>query len=225
MKPFNKTVFPTPSHIGGCHTTFPFAVAELPKIGESGGEVSEPKRTSRRRVNRVATLSASFESGVIPIPPTCTRSYPGMSSLSTVEGDNRGLDVMSRDMMRSEPSAGDKRSALDATDTDDDDDCAEQGEGAGAAGPKPERTGTTKKVRRHGDARNLSQQEREERKTVMVIIRQIEETQYKEQSAKAGAWLTGLEGRVGHASGKVGEKRRLSTHAILGGARQRGAAR
>jgi hypothetical protein len=49
---------PVPSHIGGCLTTFPFVVAESPKIGETGGKVSEPKRTS--------------------IPPTCTRNYPGM---------------------------------------------------------------------------------------------------------------------------------------------------
>jgi hypothetical protein len=133
-----------------------------------------------------------------------------MSSLTTAEGDKRGLDVISRDVMRSEPAAGDKRSALDAPDTDDDDGCAEQGEGAGAAGPKPEQAGTrNKKVRRDGDARNLSQQQREERQTVMAIIRQIEEMEYKEQAAKAGAWSTGLEGRVGHASGKVGEKRRF----------------
>ena len=105
-------------------------------------------------------------------------------------------------------AAGDKRSALDAPDTDDDDGCAEQGEGAGAAGPKPEQAGMrNKKVRRDGDARNLSQQQREERQAVMAIIRQIEEMEYKEQAAKAGAWSTGLEGRVGHASGKVGEKR------------------
>ncbi|MEI7747333.1 MAG: hypothetical protein WCJ28_07320, partial [Actinomycetota bacterium] len=209
MKPF-KAGSPAPSHIGGCRTTFPLAVAESPKSGEAGGEVSEPTRTSRGRVKRVVTLPASFASGAIPMPPTCTRSYPGMSSLTTAEGDKRGLDVISRDVMRSEPAAGDKRSALDAPDTDDDDGCAEQGEGAGAAGPKPEQAGTrNKKVRRDGEARNLSQQQREERQTVMAIIRQIEEMEYKEQAAKAGAWSTGLEGRVGHASGKVGEKRRF----------------
>jgi hypothetical protein len=43
-----------------------------------------------------------------------------MSSLTTAEGDKRGLDVISRDVMSSEPAAGDKRSALDAPDTDDD---------------------------------------------------------------------------------------------------------
>ena len=209
MKPF-KAGCPPPSHIGGCRTTFPFAVAESPKIGEAGGEASEPKRTSRGRVKRVATLPASFASGAMPIPPTCTRSYPGMSSLTTAEGDKRGLDVISRDVMRSEPAAGDKRSALDAPDTDDDDGCAEQGEGAGAAGPKAEQAGTrSKKLRRDGETRNLSQQQREERQAVMAIIRQIEAMEYKEQAAKAGAWSTGLEGRVGHGSGKVGEKRRF----------------
>jgi hypothetical protein len=53
----------------------------------------------------------------------------------------------------------------------------------------------------------------------MAIVRQIEEMEYKQQAAKAGAWSTGLEVRVGHGSGKVGEKR-FATHAILGGARR-----
>ena len=51
--------------------------------------------------------------------------------------------------------------------------------------------------------------QREERPTVMTIIRQIEGMEYKEQAAKTGVWSTGLEVRVGHASGKVGEKRRF----------------
>ena len=96
------------------------------------------------------------------------------------------------------------------SDTDDDDDCAEQGEGVGAAGPKPEQVGTRNKtLSRDSEARKLSQQQREDRQTVMTIIRQIEEMEYKEQAAKAGAWSTGLEGRVGHGRGKVGEKRRF----------------
>ncbi len=110
-----------------------------------------------------------------------------MSSPTAAEGDKRGLDVIRRDVMSSEPAAGDKRSALDAPDTDDDG-CAEQGEGAGAAGPKREQAGTSnKKLRRDGEARNLSQQQREERQTVMAIIRQIEEMEYKEQVFKVGA--------------------------------------
>ena len=36
MESFNAGS-PAPSHIGGCRTTFPFAVAESPKIGETGG--------------------------------------------------------------------------------------------------------------------------------------------------------------------------------------------
>ena len=61
--------------------------------------------------------------------------------------------------MSSQPAAGDKRRTLNAPDTDDDDDgCAEQGEGAEAAGPNPEQAGTrNKKLRRDGEARNLSQ--------------------------------------------------------------------
>jgi hypothetical protein len=129
-----------------------------------------------------------------------------MSSLTTVEGDKRGLDVIHRDVMISETAAGDKRSTLDAPDTDDDDRCAEQDEGAGAAGPKPEQAGTrNKRLRRNGEARHVSQREREERQAVMAIIRQIEEMEYK---TKAGAWSSGLEGKVGRGRGKVGEKRR-----------------
>ena len=61
------------------------------------------------------------------------------------EGDERGLKVISRDVMRSDPAAGDKRSALDASDTKDDDGCAEQGKGVGAVGPNPEQAGTRNK--------------------------------------------------------------------------------
>jgi hypothetical protein len=89
---------------------------------KAGSPRTKSYRTSRGRVKRVATLPVSFASGAIPKPPTCTRSYPGMSSLTTAEGDKRGLDVISRDVMSWEPVAGDKRSALDAPDTDDDDD-------------------------------------------------------------------------------------------------------
>jgi hypothetical protein len=152
MKPF-KAGSPAPSHIVGCVKTLPFAAEESTKIGESGGEVSESKWTSRGRVKRVATLPASFASGVIP--PTCNRIYPGMRSPTTQEGDKRELDVIRRDVMSSESAAGDNRSVLDVSDTDV---CAEQGEGVGAAGPKPEQAGTrNKKLRRDGEARKLSQ--------------------------------------------------------------------
>ena len=43
----------------------------------------------------------------------------------------------------------------------------------------------------------------------MEYIRQTEEMEYEEQEVKTGAWSTGLEGRVGYGSGKVGEKRRF----------------
>ncbi len=82
--------------------------------------------------------------------------YPQLSrhELTEAEGDKRGLGVISRDVMSSEPAAGDKRSALDAPDTDNDDGCAEQGEGAGAVGPKPEQAGArNKKLRRDGEVR------------------------------------------------------------------------
>jgi hypothetical protein len=112
--------------------------------------------------------------------------------------------------MSSQPGEGDKLSALHAPDTDDDDGCEEQGKGVGAACPKIDQDGMRKKkLRRDGEALNLSQQQREERQTVIAIIRQIEEMEYKEQAGKGGAWSTGLEGRVGHESGKVGGKRRF----------------
>jgi hypothetical protein len=218
MNPF-KAGSPAPSHIGGCRNAFPFAVAESPKIGEVGGEVSEPKRTSRGRVKRVATLPASFASG--PIPPTCTSIYAGMSSLTAAEGDKRGLDVISRDVMSSEPAAGDKRSALDAPDTDDDDGCAQQGEGAGAAGPKPEQVPTrNKKLRRDGEAHNLSQQQRDERKAVMTIIRHIEQMEYKEQTSRLVLGQLGLRAGLGIDVGKWVRNVAFVTHTILGGTRR-----
>jgi hypothetical protein len=108
-----KAGSPAPSHIGGCRKTFPFAVTEWHKLGDAGEEVSEAKRTSRGRVKRVVALPASF-AAAWAIPPTCTSSYVGISSPTTAEGDKRGLDDNSRDVMSSEPAAGDKRSALNA---------------------------------------------------------------------------------------------------------------
>jgi hypothetical protein len=164
---------------------------------------SEPRKPSGR-VKLVATLPASFASGAMR-----TGSYPWLSS-PAAEGDKRGLDVTSRNIMSSEPAVGDKRRALDAPDTDHDDGCAEQGEGAGAAGLKPEQGDMrNKKLRRDGEARNLSQQQREERKAVIASIRQIDEMDYEEQAVKAGAWSTGLEDSVRHGNEKVGEERRF----------------
>ena len=64
-----------------------------------------------------------------------------MSSPTTVEGDKRGLYSISRDVMSSEPAAGDKRSELDASDTDDDDGCGEQGEELGQRVPNLSKLG------------------------------------------------------------------------------------
>jgi len=41
-------------------------------------------------------MSVSFASGATP--PTCTSNYGGMSSPMAVDGDKRGLDVISRDV-------------------------------------------------------------------------------------------------------------------------------
>jgi hypothetical protein len=71
--------------------------------------------------------------------------------VTTTEGDKRGQDVISRDVMGSEPEVGDKRSALDAPDTDDDYGCAEQSDTVGTEGPKSEQSGTRNKKLRRGE--------------------------------------------------------------------------
>jgi hypothetical protein len=110
-------------------------------------------------------------------------------------------------MMSSEPIVGYKRSAPDAPVTSNDDGSQpERGNEAEAAGTtldQAERQ-SNKKLRRDGEARNLS---REERK-MTAIMRQIEEMEQKEEAVKAGPASTQLEGRVGHGDEKVGEKRR-----------------
>ena len=113
----------------------------------------------------------------------------------------------SRDMMSSEPIVGYKRSAPDAPDTSDDGSQPERGKEAEAAGPKLDQAERqrNKKLRRDGEARNLS---REERK-MTAIMRQIEEMQQTEKAVKAGPCSTQLEGRVGHGNEKVGEKHRF----------------
>ncbi len=59
----------------------------------------------------------------------------------------------------------------------------------------------------------------EERK-IVVIIRQMEEMEYKEQAAKAGVWSTGLEGRLGLEVGKWVRNVAFATYVILGGVRR-----
>jgi hypothetical protein len=123
-------------------------------------------------------------------------------------------------MMSSEPIVGDKRSAPDAPDTSDDDGSQpERGKEAEAVGPKLDQAERqrNKKLRRDGEARNLS---REERK-MTAIVRQIEETEQTEKAVKAGPCSTQLEGRVGRGNEKVGEKRRFH-EACDAGARQQG---
>ena len=102
---------------------------------------------------------------------------------------------------------GDKRSMPDAPDPSHLDGCQGRNRVAGAAGPKwLAEMQRNKKLRKDGEARNLS---REERK-MMVIMRQIEEMEQKQKANnRAGApgpRSTHLEGRVGHGS----EKRRES---------------
>ena len=118
--------------------------------------------------------------------------------------------------MSSGPIVGYLRSAPDAPDTSDDDGSQpERGKEAEAAGPKLDQAERqrNKKLRRDGEARNLS---REERK-MTASTRQIEEMEQKEKSFKAGPGSTQLEGRVGHGNEKVGEKRRLRDACDAGG--------
>jgi hypothetical protein len=91
--------------------------------------------------------------------------------------------------MRSEQTVGYKRSAPDAPVTSDDDSSQpERGQQAEAADPKLDQAERQrhKKLRRDGEARNLS---REERK-MTAIMRQIEEMEQKEKAFQAGsgAW-------------------------------------
>jgi hypothetical protein len=50
-----------------------------------------------------------------------------------------------------------------------------------------------------------------------AILRQIEEMEQKENAVQAGPCFTQLEGRVGHANEKVGEKRRFRDACDAGG--------
>ena len=99
--------------------------------------------------------------------------------------------------MSSEPRVGYKRSAPDAPDTSDDDGSQpERGKEAEAADPKLDQAETSdrqrnKKLRRDGEARNVS---REERK-MTAIMRQIEEMEQTEKAVQAGPCFTQLEGR------------------------------
>ena len=108
--------------------------------------------------------------------------------------------------MSSQPIVGDKRSAPDAPDTSDDASQPQRGKEAEAAGPKLDQAERqrNKKLRRDGEARSLS---REERK-MTAIMRQIEEMEQKEKAVQPGPCFTQLEGSVGRGNEKVGEKRR-----------------
>jgi hypothetical protein len=97
---------------------------------------------------------------------------------------------------RSAPDAhGYKHSAPDASDSSSDDGSEpERGKEAEAAGPKLDQAERqrNKKLRRDGEARNLSRAER--KKT--PIIRQIEEMELKKKAVKTGPSLHQLEDRV-----------------------------
>jgi hypothetical protein len=117
----------------------------------------------------------------------------------------------SRDIISLEPIAGYKRSAPDAPDTSDDGSQKERGKEAEAAGPKLDQAERqrNKKLRRNGEARNLS---REEHK-----MTQIEAMEQKEKAVMAGPCSTQLEGRVERGNEKVGEKRRFRDACDAGG--------
>ena len=118
--------------------------------------------------------------------------------------------------MSSDPRVGYKRSAPDAPDTSDDDGSQpERGTEAEDTGPpldQAERQ-SSKKLRRDGEARNLS---REERK-MTAIMRQIEEMEQQEKAVQAGPCSTQLEDSIRHGDEKVGEKRRCREACDAGG--------
>ncbi len=120
--------------------------------------------------------------------------------------DQSSLDLVTRYIMSSGPAVGNKRSAPNAPDTSDGDGCQGRGKEAGTAGPQLEQAEMrNKKLRRDGEARNLSQEDHKLRS----IMRQIEHMGHKEKAVKAGAWSAELECRVGHGDEKVGEKHRF----------------
>ena len=80
---------------------------------------------------------------------------------------------------------GHTRSAPDVPDTSDDDSC--QGSGKKLA-ELDQAEMRNKKLRRDGDARNLSREKRQMR----VILLQIEEMEHTEAAGKAGPWSTHL---------------------------------
>ena len=111
---------------------------------------------------------------------------------------------------------GYKRSAPDVSETSEDDGSRpERGKGAEAADPKLDQAGRQriKKLRRDGEARNLSQEERK----MTAIMRQIEETEQTEKVVKASPCFTQFEGKVGCGNEKVGEKRRFRDACDAGG--------
>ncbi len=96
--------------------------------------------------------------------------------------------------MSSEPIVGYKRSAPDAPDTSDDDGSqTERGKEAVAAGPKLDQAErqSNKKLRRDGEARNLSGEERK----MTAIMRQIEDMEQTEEAVKGWTLLNSARGQ------------------------------
>jgi hypothetical protein len=117
--------------------------------------------------------------------------------------------------MSSKPIVGCKHAPDAPVTSDDNSSQPERGQQPQAAGPKLDQAERqrNKKLRRDGEARNLS---REERK-MTAIMRQIEEMEKKEKAVKAGPGSTQLEGRVGNRNDTVGEKRRIRDACDTGG--------
>jgi hypothetical protein len=150
----------------------------------------------------------------------CAEQFEGAGAPESKpeQDEMRNKKLGTSDMSRS----GDKRSARDAPDTSDDDGSRGRTEyrGMSKSEVRDEREQAemrSKELRRDGEARNLS---REERK-MLAIVRQIEAMEHKEKTVKAvseaGACPTQLEGMGGHGSEKVGEKRRVREVCDTGG--------
>jgi hypothetical protein len=182
---------------------------------------SVPKKSTAANARRL-TLEAQGGGGrgrgkaAETAPAACTKLAQEEDGEGCDMTSSEAIVVPTGDMMSSEPIVGYKRSAPDAPDTSDDDGSQpERGKEAEAPGPHLDQAERqrNKKLRRAGEARNLS---REERK-MTVIMRQVEEMEQKEKAVQSGPCFTQREGRVGHAKETVGEKRGLRDACLPGG--------
>ena len=163
-------------------------------------------------IQKARGVSQSVETVILPSPRP-----RGLRPHTTVfEQKPNVIHLYIRDIMSSELIVGSKRGVPDAPVTSDDDGShPKRGKEAEAADPKLDQAESqrNKKLKRDGEARNLSR----EKCKMTVIMWQIEEMEQTEKAVKAGPGSTQLEGRVGYENEKVGEKRRVRDACDAGG--------